>query len=413
MPRLSLIHLVLVLSVTVASSYAGDGAAPASAGNQGELPYVFKLLANGQPAIHVFVCNEYEVRADMASQSAVKWIVGHQSHSRPYVSDENGVAAVPFSEVFQPWMDDSTPPQAVYAYDPATGRVAMMKISHRDKRREFSLAMEPPCEVWGTVTCPALEQRGKPWKQHVVLDWNGVRNVFTFSAVDGHFQFLLPPGTYAIRLTGNGQGLGPSEVDDFLVPYGGVPIEGQELPLSVEKNQHQAKVGPVVMNLSALGKLVGSTAPELQNIIGWKNSAPLKLSDLHGKVVVLDFWGFWCGACVMQMPSLMSLYDKYKDQGLVVIGVHDDREKSIVEMDQKLSDIRARVWRGRDIPFPVALDGGGEKGTVAAYHVEEWPTTVVIDREGKLVHVQDHETSMGIEPLIRELLAAEPHGTAK
>jgi len=99
---------------------------------------------------------------------------------------------------------------------------------------------------------------------------------------------------------------------------------------------------------------------------------------------------------VHSMPELMKAYDTYKDQGLVIIAVHDDSVESIAEMDQKLEKARAEVWSGRDLPFLIALDGGGATpvegrkstargATTAAYGINSFPTTVLIDREGKVV----------------------------
>jgi thiol-disulfide isomerase/thioredoxin len=117
------------------------------------------------------------------------------------------------------------------------------------------------------------------------------------------------------------------------------------------------------------------------------------LADLRGKDVLLDFWGYWCGPCLGTMPPLMKLHDQYKDRGLVIVGVHDDSVDSIVEMDQKLARARKQFWNGRDLPFHIALDGGGQTrvagtgrfvrgATTAAYSVNAFPTTLLIGRDG-------------------------------
>jgi thiol-disulfide isomerase/thioredoxin len=142
--------------------------------------------------------------------------------------------------------------------------------------------------------------------------------------------------------------------------------------------------------------LVGSPAPELRNIKGWKNGGPIKLANLHGKYVLLDFWGYWCGPCVGGMPALIDLHDRFKDKGLVIVGVHDDSVDSIEDMNQKLQTARAKFWGGRDLPFLIALDGGGEtripgtgdftRGkTTAAYLVYSFPTTLLIGPDGVVI----------------------------
>lgn len=153
------------------------------------------------------------------------------------------------------------------------------------------------------------------------------------------------------------------------------------------------------LNWTRREALFGKPAPELRDIKGWKNGGPITLSQLRGKVVLLDFWHYQCGSCILDMPKLMELHDRYKDRGLVVIGVHAANVGSIEAMDRELAGDRERIWKGRDLPFLVALDGGGadaapagsaEKqwgATTAAYGVTDtgWPSTFVIGRDGTLL----------------------------
>ena len=67
---------------------------------------------------------------------------------------------------------------------------------------------------------------------------------------------------------------------------------------------------------------VQGTAPNFTGISHWFNSAPLNIADLRGKVVLVDFWTYGCVNCVNTLPHVTALYDKYKDRGLVVVGVH-------------------------------------------------------------------------------------------
>ncbi len=100
------------------------------------------------------------------------------------------------------------------------------------------------------------------------------------------------------------------------------------------------------------------------------------------------------------MPGLFSVYDKYRDKGLVVIGVHVDTGREIdsaTKLDEKVAAVRNRLWKGRDIPFPVALvlshpvpyrpDVKAEARCplVAEYGIVEYPTGVLINRNGRVV----------------------------
>ena len=165
--------------------------------------------------------------------------------------------------------------------------------------------------------------------------------------------------------------------------------------------------------------MVGRAAPELRKIKDWKNGGPVTLAGLRGKVVLLDFWGSWCGPCKGSMQELMKLHDRFKDKGLVIIAVHDDSVASIAEMDQKLESVRKDIWGGRDLPFLVALDGGGRTripgtgeftrgATNAAYHVVLYPTSYLIGRDGTVLRdlwINNPDKQSEIEKTIDELVS--------
>ena len=65
-----------------------------------------------------------------------------------------------------------------------------------------------------------------------------------------------------------------------------------------------------------------NTAPNFTGISNWFNSAPLSIAGLRGKVVLVDFWTYGCVNCVNTLPHVTELYAKYRDRGLVVVGVH-------------------------------------------------------------------------------------------
>lgn len=141
-------------------------------------------------------------------------------------------------------------------------------------------------------------------------------------------------------------------------------------------------------------------APELTNDIWLNVEAPLRLAELRGKVVLLEMWTFGCINCQNVMPSLREWYDKYKDQGLVIIGNHYP-EFSYEEDLENLKDAISRF----EIEYPVAQDNDG--ATWRAYKNHYWPALFLIDKQGHIryVHIGEgryKETEANIKALLEE-----------
>ena len=144
---------------------------------------------------------------------------------------------------------------------------------------------------------------------------------------------------------------------------------------------------------AAKDKLEGKTPPKLE-VEDWVNTdgKALKLADLAGKVVVLDFWGVWCPPCREAMPHLKELYEKHKKDGLVVIGVHTTRRGG--EM--------ADYVKEQKLPWPIAVDV--EEKTVKAFRVDSFPDYYLIDRAGNLrvADLANKDLDRAVEVLLAE-----------
>src|SRR5436309_3896246 len=95
---------------------------------------------------------------------------------------------------------------------------------------------------------------------------------------------------------------------------------------------------------------VGQKAPELKTGDAWINSNPLKLEQLRGKVILIDFWAWDCPFCAQAMPHIKELYDKYAKQGLVIIGVHTPR----IDYEKDIPKIKQAVAK-KGIKYPVVV----------------------------------------------------------
>jgi thiol-disulfide isomerase/thioredoxin len=121
-----------------------------------------------------------------------------------------------------------------------------------------------------------------------------------------------------------------------------------------------------------------ATAPNFVGITNWFNSAPLDIASLRGKVVLVDFWTYGCVNCVNTLPHVTKLYEKYRDRGLVVVGVHTPE----FPFERSAGNVKAALTR-HGITYPVAQDN--DSRTWNAYQNQYWPAQYIVDQNGKIV----------------------------
>ena len=156
---------------------------------------------------------------------------------------------------------------------------------------------------------------------------------------------------------------------------------------------------PAMPKLASLPDL--GLAPELTNTTWLNVDSPLRLADLHGKVVILEMWTFGCINCQNVMPSLKEWHAKYYDQGLVIIGNHFPE----FGFEADLDNLKEAVARN-EIEYAVAQDNNGK--TWRAYGNHYWPTLYLIDKQGHIryVHIGEgryQETEENIKALLQEV----------
>ncbi|HTP38403.1 MAG TPA: cytochrome c biogenesis protein DipZ [Steroidobacteraceae bacterium] len=140
-------------------------------------------------------------------------------------------------------------------------------------------------------------------------------------------------------------------------------------------------------------------APALDGAVTWLNSPPLTLASLHGKVVLVDFWTYSCINCLRSLPYVRGWAAKYRDHGLVVIGVHAPEfafEKNLDNVSKAVKDL--------GITYPIAVDNN--YAIWQAFNNEYWPAHYFIDANG---HLRGHHFGEGdyaeSERVIQRLLA--------
>jgi thiol-disulfide isomerase/thioredoxin len=143
------------------------------------------------------------------------------------------------------------------------------------------------------------------------------------------------------------------------------------------------------------------TAPDIKGITGWLNTpgnTPVDLKALRGKVVLVDFWAYSCINCQRAIPHVADWYNKYKDSGLEVIGVHSP-EYAFEKVPGNVASGAADLG----ITYPIALDN--TLSTWTNYRNRYWPAEYLIDAGGTVRHIKFGEGDYNVtENLIRQLL---------
>lgn len=252
------------------------------------------------------------------------------------------------------------------------------------------------CRVTGSLTSTEYGKLGGTLDRGIVsvlADPGGERVAHSDTkrtATGPEFAFDLFPGRYVLECTGVGSR--------------GATFVPTRKAITVGPADTAVKLDPIDLPASEITRLFGKPAPELDGVVGWKNTDPVTLKGLKGKVVVLDFWSYSCSICLVHKPDLARLAEKYADKGVAVLTVHDASADTIAEVEQKLPDAVKR----KAGHLPVALDGKGAKGVFRAYGVHAVPTVILVGPDGTVVRRFHHAGDPELDREVGKLL-----GTAK
>jgi len=167
---------------------------------------------------------------------------------------------------------------------------------------------------------------------------------------------------------------------------------GQDRPLAQHKGVVREST-PGGVHLPVEGEL-----PSIEGATAWLNSQPLTAVGLRGKVVLVQFWTYTCINWLRTLPYVRAWAEKYKDQGLVVIGAHSPE----FAFEKQLENVR-RAAREMGIDYPIAIDN--DYGVWRAFDNHYWPALYFVDAQGRIRHHQFGEGEYDqSERIIQQLL---------
>ncbi len=249
------------------------------------------------------------------------------------------------------------------------------------------------CRVQGRIVSTEWKEHGGGIERAIVSAWTlpEKERVNEVNAEGERFEMQLPPGKYRL--------------DCSAVGTLGATFKGLSREVSIAKKQQHLDIGQIDLPISKSTALYGKPAPELAGIIGWQNTPPLVLKELHGRVIVLDFFAYYCTICHAHKPDLVKLRDKYKAQGLVVLAVHDASLSTMEEVKAKMEPVLQDVFDGNPPKLPLALDGAGEQSVFDAYGIYAVPAVILIDQQGRIVRRYHHAGFPQLETDVRRLVS--------
>jgi cytochrome c biogenesis protein CcdA/thiol-disulfide isomerase/thioredoxin len=205
-----------------------------------------------------------------------------------------------------------------------------------------------------------------------------------------------------MAMTGKPAGQDGAEPSSSVVMNGGAMMSADAPTMAMNRDPAATMKAAEAPAPNALP--VEGSSPSLSGAVDWLNSPPLTAEALKGKVVLVDFWTYSCINCLRSIPYVSAWAEKYKDQGLVVIGVHAPEfafEKNIDNVKQAVAKLK--------INYPIAIDN--DYAIWRAFNNEYWPADYFVDAKGQIRHhffgEGDYAES---EKVIQQLLAEAGKG---
>ena len=306
----------------------------------------------------------------------------------PLHTDDVGQVMIAGDDIFYEGFPDDKA-QGLVVIDGDTAYGAILSVHRSDLGSSIAVTLTPLCTVTGSIASDDLEQLGTKIGWTNVVASKGDASIAQSQSLKGCFTLCLPTGSYSLFAYGQ-------------------RVDWGKASIRIRRGQRTKRMH-IHLPAKRLEFLRHHQAPELTQIKAWSDQ-PLTISSLRGRVVLLYFWGHWCGPCVRNMPNVIDLHERYAQHGLTIIAIHDDSVAGFGELEQHCQEPQRRFWGQRELPFAVAIDGGGrcslaqssapsctggrctiaperttQGATHARYGITSHPTAILIDQAGSVV----------------------------
>jgi beta-lactamase regulating signal transducer with metallopeptidase domain/thiol-disulfide isomerase/thioredoxin len=266
------------------------------------------------------------------------------------------------------------------AVHPSADRMAIRFVPARDLASPRKLELERVCHVRGQCLLRGMTESvavslGLETSSGQSIGFMAPRKKLTPEGLLLGFQVRLPPGDYLLKSRASSH------------------HAGIEIPIAIPAGQAELNLPTADVPATGSVALRGQPAPELE--VEWPSGQPATWEQYRGQVVVLDFWGTWCGPCVANMPALMDIAHEFRDQPVAWLSIHTPNLKSFDELNAEIANCTEKSWNGRELPFTALIDrplSDGEYSGVTSrrYGIAEWPTLIVVDPDGRVVGPVPH-----------------------
>jgi len=271
---------------------------------------------------------------------------------------------------------------------------AVCEIARDDFRKAIELTLVPVCHVYGKLESKDLKRVGRPltwtWAH---LSWNRDSDQIMShpsEEQEKRFAFLAPPGVYQLFAYGGGDGADTK----FVRPI-----------IEVKPGQSELDMGVIDLPSTKSSVLIGRQAPEIGPIKAWKNGAPVRLSQLKGKAVIIHFGGK-APSTNQSLRRLVELHEEFENKGLAIIALYNSTSMAALEREWKRN--YERYGGEPEVPFRIAVDGGESSfyertgkirlGATYAIYGITGTTNILIDPDGKVAgqfHYSDIREKLG------------------